>query len=264
MSAFLRRQLTDYVEYHRDPMNCALHVVGIVILFLGAVLPLSLLPVTVFGFQVNLGILLAIPVLVYWILLDFPIGLAIAGAAALLLLTAATIANHASVTVVWAISIVLLLIGVALQIIGHQVFERRQPALMDNPTHLLLGPVFVMAKLFISLGFRRDLAAIIQQGSNSVYQSQGGVQQDRCRAFLSRAAAASLASTWWQRLSRAAGKRAFSMYALRAAPWQMRSTSKVQCSTANWWIRRSTGSTRCTILPAFLACGWRVKTTFMP
>src|SRR6188508_3412245 len=173
MSAFLRRQLTDYVEYHRDPMNCALHVVGIVILFLGAVLPLSLLPVTVFGFQVNLGILLAIPVLIYWILLDIPIGLAIAGAAAILLFTAATIASHASVMVVWAISIVLILIGVAMQIIGHQVYERRQPALMDNPTHLLLGPVFVMAKLFISLGFRRDLAAIIQQGSNSVYQSQG-------------------------------------------------------------------------------------------
>lgn len=179
MSAFLRRQLTDYVEYHRDPMNCALHVVGIVILFLGAVLPLSLLPVTVFGLQVNLGILLAIPVLIYWILLDIPIGLAIAGAAALLLFTAATIASHASVTIVWAISLVLILIGVALQIIGHQVFERRQPALMDNPTHLLLGPVFVMAKLFISLGYRHDLAAIIQQGSNSVYQSQGGAQQDR-------------------------------------------------------------------------------------
>ena len=172
MSAFLRRQLTDYVEYHRDPMNCALHVVGIVILFLGAVLPLSLLPVTVFGLQVNLGILLAIPVLIYWILLDIPIGLAIAGSAALLLFTAATIANHASLTVVWVISIVLIVIGVAVQIIGHQVFERRQPALVDNPTHLLLGPVFVMAKLFISLGFRDDLAAVIQQ-------NQGGVQQDR-------------------------------------------------------------------------------------
>ena len=170
MSAYLRRQLTDYVEYHRDPMNCALHVVGIVILFLGAVLPLSLLPVSVFCLQVNLGILLAIPVLIYWILLDIPIGLAIAGAAAILLFTAATIASHASVMVVWAISIVLILIGVAMQIIGHQVYERRQPALMDNPTHLLLGPVFVMAKLFISLGFRGDLAAIIQQG---------GVQQDR-------------------------------------------------------------------------------------
>lgn len=172
MNAFLRRQLTDYVEYHRDPVNCALHVVGIVILFLGAILPLSLWPVTVFGVQLNMGVLLAAPVLIYWILLDVAIGLAIAAAAALLLFTGATIASHASVTVVWTITVVLIVIGVAMQIIGHQVFERRQPALMDNPTHLLLGPVFVMAKLFISLGFRDDLAAVIQQ-------NQGGVQQDR-------------------------------------------------------------------------------------
>lgn len=172
MSTFLRRQLTDYVEYHRNPMNCALHVVGIVILFLGAILPLSLWPVTVFGLPLNVGVLLAAPVLIYWVLLDVPIGLAIAAAAALLLFTGAIIASHASVIVVWTISIVLIVIGVAMQIIGHQVFERRQPALVDNPTHLLLGPVFVMAKLFISLGFRDDLAAVIQQ-------NQGGVQQDR-------------------------------------------------------------------------------------
>ena len=181
MSAFLRRQLADYVEYHRDPMNCALHVGGIVILFLGAILPLSMWPVAVFGLQVNLGVLLAIPVLIYWIALDIPIGLAIAGAAAVLLFAGAAIASHASIPAVWVISAVLLVIGVSLQIIGHQVFERRQPALLDNPTHLLLGPVFVMAKLFISLGFRDDLATIIQQGSNSVYRrrSQRGVQQDR-------------------------------------------------------------------------------------
>ena len=179
MSAFLRRQLTDYVEYHRDPTNCALHVVGIVTLFLGAILPLSLWPITVFGLQVNLGVLLALPVLIYWILLDIPIGLAIAGAAALLLFTGATIASHASVTIVWTISIVLILSGITMQIVGHQMFERRAPALIDNPPHLLLGPVFVMAKLFISFGFRDDLAAIIQKGSVYPQQSQGGVQQDR-------------------------------------------------------------------------------------
>jgi hypothetical protein len=49
-----------------------------------------------------------------------------------------------------------------LQVVGHRVFERRQPALLDNPTHLLLGPMFVMAKLFIALGFRRDLALVMQ------------------------------------------------------------------------------------------------------
>jgi uncharacterized membrane protein YGL010W len=58
---------------------------------------------------------------------------------------------------------VLIVIGVAFQVVGHRLFERRQPALVDNPTHLLLGPMFVMAKLFIALGFRRDLADIIER-----------------------------------------------------------------------------------------------------
>jgi uncharacterized membrane protein YGL010W len=40
--------------------------------------------------------------------------------------------------------------------------------LMDNPSHLLLGPMFVMAKLFIALGFRADLAAIIAPTPSAV------------------------------------------------------------------------------------------------
>jgi uncharacterized membrane protein YGL010W len=72
------------------------------------------------------------------------------------------------------------------QIIGHQVFERRQPALLDNPPHLLMGPMFVVAKLFIALGFRSDLAVIIEQGSNPAlgrrasyqHQSQGDARPD--------------------------------------------------------------------------------------
>ena len=167
MSPGLQRQLTDYVEYHRDPTNCAMHVAGIIILFLAAVLPLSMWPVTVFGLQLNAAVLLAIPVLVYWIVLDAALGLVILGFAILLLLTAAAISSHVSVTAVWIMAAVLLVAGVASQIIGHQVFERRQPALVDNPTHLLLGPIFVTAKLFIALGFRSDLAAVIQQAPPS-------------------------------------------------------------------------------------------------
>ena len=70
--------------------------------------------------------------------------------------------THVSTVGVWSIAAVLIVIGITFQIVGHRVFERRQPALLDNPTHLLLGPMFVMAKLFIALGFRRDLAVIIQ------------------------------------------------------------------------------------------------------
>jgi uncharacterized membrane protein YGL010W len=59
------------------------------------------------------------------------------------------------------------------------VFERRQPALMDNPSHLLLGPMFVMAKLFIALGFRNDLAAVIQQAPQTTPRSSQPFAEQR-------------------------------------------------------------------------------------
>jgi uncharacterized membrane protein YGL010W len=162
MSSYFRRQLADYVEYHRDPWNCAMHVVGIAFLFLAAILPLSLWSITVFGFQTSAAAIAVVPVLIYWFLLDFALGAAILGAAIVLLSIAAVIVSHATTAGMWSLMAILIVVGVASQIVGHRVFERRQPALVDNPTHLLLGPMFVMAKLFIALGFRRDLAVIIQ------------------------------------------------------------------------------------------------------
>ena len=74
---------------------------------------------------------------------------------------------------------VLIVIGVAFQIIGHQVFERRQPALLDNPTHLLLGPMFVMAKLYIALGFRRILPLLSNSFRNESLASLSAYTEER-------------------------------------------------------------------------------------
>jgi uncharacterized membrane protein YGL010W len=170
MGSYFRRQLADYVEYHRDPWNCAMHVFGIVFLFLAAVLPLSLWSITVFGIQTSVATIAVVPVLVYWLLLDFALGAAILGAAVVLVSAAAVIVSHVTTAGMWSLTAILIVVGVASQIIGHRVFERRQPALVDNPAHLLLGPMFVMAKLLIALGFRRDLAIIIHghpQGATS-------------------------------------------------------------------------------------------------
>jgi uncharacterized membrane protein YGL010W len=161
MTAYFKRQLVDYVEYHRDPRNCAMHVFGIVFLFLAAVLPLSLWRVDTVGGGITAASIMVLPVLIYWCLLDAGIGAAIVGVALVLLSTAGVIVNYASAAGVWAISAVLILVGVGFQVVGHRVFERRQPALVDNPAHLLLGPMFVMAKLFIALGYRHHLATII-------------------------------------------------------------------------------------------------------
>jgi uncharacterized membrane protein YGL010W len=162
MSSYFRRQLADYVEYHRDPWNCAMHVFGIVFLFLAAVLPLSLWSITVFGIQTSAATIAVVPVLIYWFLLDFALGAAILGAAIVLLSAAAVIVSHVT-TAGYVVTY------------GHPDCRWRRIADYWAPRvraaaagagrqsdPLLLGPMFVMAKLFIALGFRRDLAIIIQ------------------------------------------------------------------------------------------------------
>ncbi|MCG2628675.1 DUF962 domain-containing protein [Bradyrhizobium sp. WYCCWR 13023] len=161
MAGYFQRQLADYVEYHRDPWNCAMHVVGIVLLFTGATLPLTLVHFSVFGVEVSLAVILALPVLVYWLMLDAGVGLGILVSMIVLLSVATAIGNQVSTAMMWSIFVVLIGFGVAAQTVGHKVFEERQPSMVDHPTHFLLGPMFVMAKLFIALGFRRDLAAIL-------------------------------------------------------------------------------------------------------
>jgi uncharacterized membrane protein YGL010W len=162
MSAFFKRQLADYVEYHRNPWNGVMHVLGILTLFFAAILPLTLVPVHALGVHTTLAPILALPVLIYWLLLDAALGTAILGAAVVLFAAAAAVVQYASTAIVWSVAVPLIAIGIGFQIVGHRVFEQRQPALVDNPSHFLLGPMFVMAKLFIALGFRPDLAAIIR------------------------------------------------------------------------------------------------------
>src|SRR6202030_4178835 len=108
MNAFFKRQLADYVEYHRDPWNCAMHVLGIIALFFAAILPLSLWPVQTLGAHTTLAPIMVLPVLFDWLLLDTGVGAAILGAAVLLLLAAAFVVSHASAPVVWSMTATLI------------------------------------------------------------------------------------------------------------------------------------------------------------
>ena len=135
MSGIFHRQLAEYADYHLDQRNCLMHIIGNPILFVAAVLPLSLLSVTAFGVQTSAAVLLVIPALILWMSWDVGLGLAIVVAAIPLLLIAAIIANRMSVAAVWIITTLLTVIGWALQIVGHQFFEQRRPALLDNPIH---------------------------------------------------------------------------------------------------------------------------------
>ena len=161
MNSYFRRQLAEYAEYHRNDFNRWMHIIGNPILALAAFLPFSLLPITLFGVHLNAAMFLVMPALILWMTFDLAIGMAIVVSTIPLLLAAAAIANNVSVGWVWITTVLLTVVGWAMQIVGHQVFERRKPALLDNPSHMLMSPMYVFAKLYIALGFRPDLAAVL-------------------------------------------------------------------------------------------------------
>jgi uncharacterized membrane protein YGL010W len=171
MHHFFRQQLATYADHHRDARNCTMHMIGIPILFLATALPLNLWSIDVFDVQVSSAFLLALPPLAVWILLDLAVGLTVLLAVLPLLLGAAMIASLADAAAVWIITTLLVVVGAALQIAGHAMFEHRRPALLDNPAHMLIGPMFIVSKMFVALGRRPDLAAIIESGPLKVFDA---------------------------------------------------------------------------------------------
>jgi len=161
MKQLFRRELASYADSHRDRVNGVMHVVGNPIIFIGVVLPLCLVPVTLFGVHTSLAPLLVIPALLMWMSWDFGLGLGIAVAAVPLLCIAAAIANNVSVAWMWMIAATLFVLGWALQIVGHQAFEGKRPTAINNPVQSLIAPMYMFAKLYVALGFRPDLAAIL-------------------------------------------------------------------------------------------------------
>ena len=165
MANYFHRQLGYYADAHRDRVNSVMHMIGNPILFVAVVLPLSLLPVSVLGVEISAAPLLTIPALILWMAWDITIGLAIAVTSIPLLLAASAIAGRVSILWVWVTAVGLFVLGWALQIVGHQLFEGKRPTLLDNPVQMLISPMYIFAKLFVALGLRQDLAAILQKSS---------------------------------------------------------------------------------------------------
>ncbi len=178
MTDYFRRQLVYYAQAHRDHVNGVMHIIGNPIIFIGVVLPLCLVPVTVFGIHTTLAPVLVIPALLLWTVWDVALGLAIVVAAIPLLFIAAAIAGSVSIAAVFVIAVTLFVLGWALQIIGHQVFEGKRPTLLDNPVQMLISPMYMFARLFIALGLRPDLAAVLQQSQQQELSlAEGGADR---------------------------------------------------------------------------------------
>lgn len=161
VNAFFVEQMAMYASYHRDARNKATHFIGVPAIAVALLLPMAMVPFFALGgYAVSLATLFAGSVMIYWIVLDRPIGIA----SAILFLPALWFAHWLAgqgAAAVWIVFGVLFVGGWIVQLIGH-AFEGRKPALVDNIVQVFIAPVFLMAELFFALGLRRELHAAVE------------------------------------------------------------------------------------------------------
>jgi uncharacterized membrane protein YGL010W len=137
MRAELTAWFDEYAAHHRSPGNEICHYIGIPLIILGLfgmlarIAPAATAPVT-------LAEAVALAALIYYVRLD--LGLAAAMTAVMIVL----LALARLLPTGWAIGC--FLAGWAVQFIGHYHYEKKSPAFLENLTHLLIGPFWLLAR----------------------------------------------------------------------------------------------------------------------
>ncbi len=149
-------QAATYAAYHQDARNKATHFVGVPVIVLALMIPLSWLRVD----AISAAMLITAVLAAYYVVLDFWLGLAMCAVLATLLAVGEAIALQGAVAG-WSWFAVLFIGGWILQLVGH-VFEGRKPALADNLFQIFVAPIFLCAELFFALGYKPKLHAAVQ------------------------------------------------------------------------------------------------------
>ncbi|AMV44262.1 DUF962 domain-containing protein [Paraburkholderia caribensis] len=159
----LTDQLAQYAAYHRDRRNIATHFIGIpmIVLALAVLLSRPAWTVSALPFAVSPAWLLFGLSVIYYFVLDVPLGLMMAVVSVLCLACGAWLAQQPTST--WLASgIGLFVVGWVFQFVGHVACEHRKPAFIDDVIGLLIGPLFVLAEALFVFGWRPALRAAIE------------------------------------------------------------------------------------------------------
>jgi len=157
----LEDQMSFYAAYHQDARNKATHFVGVPVIVFSLMIPLGWLRMDAGGFTLSAALVVTSMLLLYYLFLDVPLGLAMAAVFALMLWGAEPLAQAPFVTsLAWFA--VLFIGGWALQLWGH-VYEGRKPALVDNLFQVFVAPIFLAAEVFFALGYKPKLHEEVQR-----------------------------------------------------------------------------------------------------
>ena len=153
----LEDHMSTYAAYHQDARNKATHFVGVPVIVLSLMIPLAWLQIE----GVTAAMVITAALLVYYLALDFWLGLAMCVVMGALLWLGQLMAGQGTLAG-WVWFAVLFVGGWILQLVGH-VFEGRKPALADNLFQIFIAPLFLAAEVFFALGYKPKLHAAVQE-----------------------------------------------------------------------------------------------------
>ncbi|KAJ0399419.1 hypothetical protein ATCC90586_000393 [Pythium insidiosum] len=169
----LEKQLVFYMSYHHDKINQWIHLVCIWPILITAIImtaetnafvePPRGLAENSFGklLVFNLSAVVAVVYVIWYIVLDPRAG----SLGAVLVFASYLFANwlaHNAPSLfgvsAWVIALPIHLVAWTLQFIGHGVYERRKPALLDSLDQAIItAPMFVLLEVLFAAGYRPNL-----------------------------------------------------------------------------------------------------------
>jgi len=139
MSPGLREHFADYGSFHATPGNRLCHSIGIPLIYFSSI---ALLAHVTLLRQDDFVLTLAEPVFLAITLYYLRLNLALGAMMLVLTVAMATVGGFIPVPVATG----LFLLGWVLQFVGHYVYEKKSPAFFRNVAHLLVGPLWILAK----------------------------------------------------------------------------------------------------------------------
>jgi uncharacterized membrane protein YGL010W len=170
----LEDQMSLYAAYHQDARNKATHFVGVPVIVFSLMIPLGWLRAEIGGVTLSAALVVTSALLLYYLLLDIPLGLAM-GVVFALMLWGAEPLSQASLFVSLTWFLILFAGGWALQLWGH-IYEGRKPALVDNLFQIFVAPIFLAAEAFFAIGYKPRLHEAVQRRAVEM-RAQAGIQQ---------------------------------------------------------------------------------------
>jgi uncharacterized membrane protein YGL010W len=156
-----QENLCQYAAYHRDRRNIATHFVGVPMIVFSIILALSTIAFPIATVSVTLAALVSIALVIYYLVLDRVMGVAMAIVMFLMCAGASEVSARFTTGATLGLAVVIFVVGWVLQFLGHK-YEGMKPAFFDDAKQLLIGPLFVCAEAFFMLGGRPHLRRYIE------------------------------------------------------------------------------------------------------